>query len=365
MGLRILDKYILREVFLSFVFGICAFTAVFIGTGTLFRIAQYITDYGASFEAILKIFVLSLPGIIMWTFPMSMLLATLLTFGRLSSSSEITAMKSCGIGFGRIAMPAVFLGLVVSLCAIAFNEYVVPWANTAYSNVLYYEIQGNTAMRSQEHVIIKDIQDGRIRRLVYARLFDSDTKTLQGVTLQSFSEEGDVRHVENAEYAEWLNDKWIMHKGMLYDIAGENQSEHMLRFDTQVLPIDSDPVQIVREQKKAEEMTMKELKAQIGIMKSQYVNTSELETELYQRITVPLASLIFALVGVPLGLQPTRNSSSMGFAMSIIIIFAYYAAMTFANAIGRSGLLPPVLAVWIPDVMGMIAGAILVHRASR
>ena len=108
MRLRILDLYILREVLYALVFAICAFTAVFIGSGTLFRIAQYITEYGASVSSVIKIFVYGLPGIIMWTFPMSTLLATLLTFGRLSSSSEITAMKSCGISFSRIAAPAIF-----------------------------------------------------------------------------------------------------------------------------------------------------------------------------------------------------------------------------------------------------------------
>jgi lipopolysaccharide export system permease protein len=155
-----------------------------------------------------------------------------------------------------------------------------------------------------------------------------------------------------------------MHNGMLYDIS-DGESEHTLRFNTQVLPINASPRQIVREQKDPEELTMKELKAQIRIMKTQYVDTSKLETELYQRITVPMASLIFALVGVPLGLQPTRNSSSAGFAMSVIIIFFYYALMTMANAIGRSGALSPMLAVWIPNVVGLIAGLFLIRKASR
>ena len=223
---------------MTFLFGICAFSAVFIGSGTLFKIAKYITDYGASLQAVVKIFIFGLPSVIMWTFPMSMLLATLLTFGRLSGSSEITAMKSCGIGFGRIAAPAILLGLVVSLGAIAFNEYVVPWANTAYRNVVAYEIQGNTSMKSQEHIILKDIEKDQIQRLVYARVYDADTQTLQGVTLQDFDAEGHVRHVENAEYADWSGDTWTMHNGMLYDITeGEGQSEHTIRFNTQVLPI--------------------------------------------------------------------------------------------------------------------------------
>ena len=121
MQIRILDKYIFKEVFKTFIFGICAFSAVFIGSGTLFRIAQYITEYGASLASVAKIFVLSLPGVIIWTFPMSMLLSGLLTIGRLSGNSEITAMKSCGISFYRIAAPAVILGAFVSVFAVYFS----------------------------------------------------------------------------------------------------------------------------------------------------------------------------------------------------------------------------------------------------
>ncbi len=363
MRIRILDRYIFKEVFMTFIFGICAFSAVFIGSGTLFRIAQYITDYGASLSAVLKIFIFSLPGVIMYTFPMSMLLASLLTFGRLSGTSEITAMKSCGISFNRIAMPAIILGFVVSIFAIEFNEYVVPWANNAYSNVLYYEIQGNTAMKSQEHIIIKDINQGQIQRLIYARRYDSDSQTMQGVTLQVFKE-GKVSHVENAEYAEWMGNEWNMHNGIIYDIS-DGETEHTMHFNTQILPVNESPRQIVREQKKPEELTMKELRTQIDIMRSQFVDTKKLETELYQRVTIPMASLIFTIVGIPLGLQPNRNSSSRGFAMSIIIIFIYYSFMTMSGAIAQSGSINPAYAVWIPNFVGLIVGLWLMRRASR
>ena len=364
MRLRILDRYIFQEVVYAFLFAICAFTAVFIGSGTLFRIAKYITDYGASLSSVLKIFIYGLPNIIMWTFPMSMLLATLLTFGKLSSSSEITAMKSCGISFSRIAAPAIFLGVIVTIVAILFNEHVVPWSNTAYNNVVYYEIQGNTELKSQDHIIVKELSGDRMERLIYAREYKAQDEILEGVTMQVFDDDGKVAHVENATYAEWRDEKWIMHDGMIYDLSDE-QRTHTMKFDQQILPINASPRQIVREQKKTEELTMSELKAQIAIMKSQYADTSKLETELYQRITVPMASLIFALIGVPLGLQPTRTSSSMGFALSVVIIFLYYAVMTLSNAIGRSGALPPIYAVWIPNIIGLIAGVILIYRASR
>ena len=110
---------------------------------------------------------------------------------------------------------------------------------------------------------------------------------------------------------------------------------------------------------------VQELNAQINIMKSQYVNTKKLETELYQRLTIPMASLIFTLVGVPLGMQPNRNSSSMGFVMSILIIFVYYSLMTMAGAIAQGGMVPPVLAVWIPNIIGIAAGGYLMHRMAK
>ena len=366
MRLRILDKYIFREVALTFAFSICAFSAVFIGSGTLFKIAKYITDYGASLQAVVKIFIFGLPGVVLWTFPMSMLLATLLTFGRLSGNSEITAMKSCGISFSRIAMPAIIMGFIVSMGAVAFNEYVVPWANTAYRNVLYYEIEGNNGMKSQEHIILKEMNGANIQRLAYARRYDAEVQQLQGITLQEFGTDGKVTHVENADYADWNGNIWTMHNGMIYDIASEEgKSEHTVRFKNQVLPISANPHQIVREQKEPEELTMKELREQIDIMKTQYVDTKKLEAELYQRVTVPMASLIFALVGVPLGLQPNRNSSSAGFAISVIIIFVYYALMTMGNALARSGALPPLLAVWLPNLIGLAVGAVLIRRAAR
>jgi lipopolysaccharide export system permease protein len=232
--------------------------------------------------------------------------------------------------------------------------------------VLYYEIEGNTGMKSQDHIILKEINDNQIQRLAYARHYDADVQQLQGITLQEFGADGKVAHVENADYAEWNGDMWTMHNGIIYDIAGEEgKSEHTVRFKTQVLPISANPKQIVREQKEPEELTMKELRAQIEIMKTQYVNTSAIEAELYQRVTVPLASLIFALVGVPLGLQPTRNSSSAGFAMSVIIIFVYYALMTMGSALARSEALPPLLAVWLPNIIGLISGGLLIRRAAR
>lgn len=362
--MRILDKYIVKEISGTFLFGIFAFTSVFIGGGTLYRIARYMTEYGASFSAVVRMFVLSLPSIIVLTFPMSMLLATLLSFGRLSGSSEIIAMKSGGISFYRIAAPAFVIAFAVSLFAIGFNELVVPRANEAYDHLVEYEIKGNTAPQSQEHIVIKDIKDGAIERLIYARRYDADTNAMYGISVQEFENDVMVR-VQNAERAQWQSGAWIMYSGVLNDLSGEEGVQRTLRFAKQVLPVRQSPKQILQQQKKPDQMTMRELQQEIGLLESQYVNTRKLQNELYQRITIPFASFIFALVGAPLGLQPNRQSSSIGFGISIIIIFIYYAGMTTFSAFGQSGILPPLLAAWMPNLAGIAVGAYLIRKAAR
>lgn len=116
------DRYILKELLGPFFFGIAVFASILVGTGPLFRIAQYISQYGASLWTCSKLLAYSLPGIIALTFPMAMLLASLMAFGRLSSSSEIVAMKSGGISFYRLATPVFIAAFGVSIFSMVFNE---------------------------------------------------------------------------------------------------------------------------------------------------------------------------------------------------------------------------------------------------
>lgn len=362
--MRILDKYILKELLGPFLFGVCAFTSIFIGTNTLFRIANYITKYGATLSAISRMFIYSLPEIIVLTFPMSMLLASLLTFGRLSASSEITAMKSGGISFYRMAAPVFIVAFALSIATIVFNEKVVPASNAAYNHVVNYEIKKIARPSSQDHIVIKEVKKGNIERLTYARNFNKATGVMQAVTMQEFQQDKLIR-LENAEKAIWENNAWVMYNGVVHDLTSEGGITRSLRFNQQIIPLDTKPDSISRQQKDPEEMTIKELKQHIKILKSQFVKASEYETELHQRLTIPLLSFIFAVVGTPLGLQPQRASSSMGFGISIIIIFIYYALMTLTTALGQGGVVPAVIAAWLPNVVVLTVGAVLVRKASR
>lgn len=362
--MRILDKYIIKELLGPFIFGIASFASVFIGTGTMLRIAQFVTQYGASMSSVIKLFIYSLPPIIVLTFPMSMLLAALLAFGRLSGSSEITAMRSGGISFYRLAMPVFIVALFVSVFAVFFNELVVPQSTIAYNRVVREEIQKNNTMKSQEHIVIKDIKDGSLERLTYARKFEQSTSTMHAVAIQEFEGDHLVR-LENAERAVYQDNHWIMYNGTIHDLTVEGKIDRTMQFEQQNMPMTKTPSAISNEQKKPDEMTIKELKQHIKILKQQYVKAANYEVELHQRLAIPMASFVFALIGTPLGLQPNRSSSSIGLGISIIIIFIYYTIMTVTTALGQGAAIPAALAAWIPNIAGIIVGFLLIRKASR
>lgn len=362
--MRILDKYILKELFGPFIFGVASFSSIFIGSGTLYKIAQYVTKYGISFGTVAQLFVYSLPEIIVLTFPMSMLLASLMSFGRLSGSSEITAMKSGGMSFYRLTAPVFMAALFVSLFSTAFSELVVPRANEAYNNLVKYEIEKNTKPRTQEHIVIPDVSGERIERLTYARKFEGETSTMYDITIQEF-EDNQLIRVESADRAVWQGSQWTMYTGVIYDLASDGNIQRSMHFNEQIMPVNKNPQAISRGQKKAEEMSIKELKQHIKALKRESVSASRYEVALHQRLTVPMASFVFAMVGAPLGLQPHRSSSSIGLGISIIIIFIYYSVMTVTTALGQGGAIPAMLSAWIPNLACIVAGVWLIYKASR
>lgn len=361
--MRILDKYILKEFLAPFLFGVAAFTAIFLGADTLLKIASYVTKYGASSESALKIFILALPRIVVYTFPMAVLLGVLMCFSRLSGSSELIVMRSSGQSFLRLATPVFLLSLAISICAVAFNEYVVPWTNSEYQYVLNVEIRRNLNPGVTDHVVIRDVQGGKIVHLLYARKYDPQTKRLENITVQEFQNE-EVTRVENAPTAVWKDGVWYMTNGVIYDLTGDGV-DRMMHFESQAIPYAQSPEDIPKENKDLDEMTIRELLLTKKAYAAAHADTTGITMEIYRRFSLPMASFVFAIVGAPLGVQKQRSSSSVGFGISVVIIFLYYAIMTFLEALGKGHLMPAFLAVWLPNMIAFVTGCYLIWRVDR
>lgn len=361
MRLRLLDKYVLKELLYPFIFGVASFSSIFIASSMLFKIVKYITTYGASGSAVARMFLYSMPEVINYTFPMSVLLATLMAFGKLSGSSEIVAMKSGGVSYYRIVAPVVVVGFIVSMFSVIWAEKVVPPSKFEAKRILETEIRGDVKPKTQEHVVIKTLSGGT-QRITYARSFDEKTGIMRDITIEEFSK-NKLHRIQTAKTAKWENNKWVLRNGTIFTMDEKEGVASKAAFKTQVIPLRTTPKEISWEQKDADEMTLGELRGYIQLMERQKLPTSYYWTEIFMRFAIPLASFVFALLGAPLGTQRQRSGSSIGLGISVIVIFVYYGIMAFTTGLGKGGVIPPFLAAMSSNIVCLIAGIIMLKKA--
>jgi len=363
--MKILDRYILRELLGPFLFGVVAFSSIFIGADVLLKLARFYTQNGVPLTVVTQLFFLSLPKIIVLTFPMSMLLASLLAFGRLSGNSEIVAMKAGGVNFYRLVAPVLILSFLVSCATFILNESIVPASNHLYEVIVKREIEKEKMPKSQQNIIIRSMEGEQIKRLFYAHEYDGQEKVLNKVTMQEFNGDSKVERIVTAEKAIWEGDKWFFYRGIMYYLKPDGKVNYTLAFNRQQLNLAAKPQDVLNQQKEPDEMNVWELKEQINILTSQQADANVLLVNYYRRFAVPLASFLFALVGAPLGLKPQRSGSSIGLGLSIIIIFVYYVILTVSGALGEGGALPPALSAWLPNILMGISGVYLLQKGAQ
>jgi lipopolysaccharide export system permease protein len=386
--MKLVDRYIARELVTPFLFGVGAFTSIFIASQLFFKLTGYIAK-GAPMGEIAALFVLRLVPMIVFTFPMAMLLAALLAFGRLSGESELIAMLSSGIPFLRTAVPVFVLGAVVSLGGLGINEWVVPIAGRTGERIerrIIEHLRASgadiSAPSGNRAFVIQDTDpDGELARVVVAgRLRPPDTLT--EVTLVEYEAAPGggrrVRLLVEAERAVWeKGSSWTFYNGRTQGIIAARKASaatsdigeaHSVegKFDKYAFTLRKTPRQIVVERRRAQEMNYAQLGEYIANLRDQGARRKavrELEVELYNKISIPFASMVFALVGAPLGLRRLRGGASVGLGLSVLIIFGYYTIWHGMHVLGEGGQVAPLVASWLPNMIGLVAGLFLIKRA--
>lgn len=360
---RILDRYVVWEMAMPLLFGIIAFTSIFIGAD-LVRLVQVVTDYGAPLTTALRLLLLNLPQVLIYTFPMSVLLATLLSLSRLSTHSELVAMQAGGVSPYRIIALIVSVSALITVLTIILGEVVVPKANAEYTRVMVEEVRGGRLPTVTSNVVLTEYEGGVLKGFLYAARFDQVTAAMSNVTLVSL-EEGRPVETTFAERVVWGGDAWYMERGVIHrhGRGDEEQTGTMVFQDARrPMTIGYRPEDVVRAQRSPEEMTMRELRAHIDILRSQGADVRRHLVQLHLKVALPAASIVFALVGAPLGMQSHRRAASIGFGLSIVVIFVYYVLMSVGSALGEGGQLPPALGAWLQNILLGAFGIIMILR---
>ncbi|MFW5897595.1 MAG: LptF/LptG family permease [Halanaerobium sp.] len=364
---KTINKYIYKELIAPFLFGVAAFTGIFIGTDLIFELTEFYTEWGVDVFTLIRLFFLMLPEIIVLTFPMASLLGTIMAYNRLSGDSEITAMRAGGVSIISLVLPALIMGLITSGVTIGISEFLVPNANYQSEQIMYQARHGEQRPETQYDLFLTPM-DSSTRRpdyMLYAHSFNGENGVMEDVVVQSF-EDGSPDSVLQAERAEWLNDGWHFYNGTVYFLDRENR-QPALEFSTYRSREEiHSPTQAGKLGKDIDEMNIRELNEHIALKEEQGRTAYEERVEMHHRFSIPLASFIFALLAAPLGIKPQRSAgSATGFGISIIVIFIYYVLMTVGDALGSQGSIQPWLGAWLQNIVIFIVGAGMLVRTAK
>jgi lipopolysaccharide export system permease protein len=363
-GLKLLDRYIANEFWQPLLFGIGIVTGVYFGADQLKTIFNLIMKAGVPWNLAMMILGLHLPQIVVLTIPIGVLLGTLLVFNRMSGDSEIIALRTSGVSFYRIMVAPLIFGIVTSLFSFGINEALVPIANQTSKKLEFLALYKSELPAGQANFTYMERgKDLSLSRIFYIGYYDG--KAIFNVIILDFTRNKLVQIVSAARGA-WKHGEWVLEQGRTYALAGDSDITRILQFEKLTIPGIKNAQQALETQKVApKDMSIKQLWDYMEVLKQSNSLSSDLIVRFHQKFSQPLACLIVALAGAPLGLLARRSRSNIGLVYSAIIVFVYYVLQSSSGALGESGRLDPIVAAWLPNIVIGTVGVIILWFKAR
>jgi lipopolysaccharide export system permease protein len=360
MIFRIHDRYLLKQFLRIVFFASVAFVVIYIVVDTFEQIDNFI-DHEARLHYIALYYLYSLPFILTYIIPVSLLLGSVFAMGIMARRNEITAFIASGVSLVRVAAPILLLALLMSLGSTYFNDAVVSRANQKHNDIRHYDIEGRT--RPNQNLKENFHYLGENGFVYLASRYNHENRTLYDVVLQQFDENTLVRRID-AKRAVWKGGAWHFMSG--FDRRFTPNNENVRAFKDLTLPeLKEDPDQFVAEQVDQENMNVKQLKAYIERVRKSGGDTERYETDLYFKFSYPLAGSIFVLIGVAFASGKRKQSIATGFGVTLLISFLYYGVLRIGQTLGYNGVIPPFLAAQLGNLVFLVLGVGLLSRANQ
>ena len=352
-----LDKYILKQVIEMFIMGVLVFTSIIFASDTFITLIKQISMYGIPFKIAFLIIILHLPSVFVMTIPMGVLLATVMTLNGLSLSSEITVMRACGIGINRIAKPIFIFAIIMACLSFIVNETVVPVMTKQSTDLALYAFSKKNIPEGKENFTFKEVKDGgSLKRLFYVA--NCTKGMLHNITVLDASKDGTIQILQAREGGT-TEEGWKFQKGAIYTVTNNGKALDTTLFDDTTVKFGMDLSNEMNRNLANEHNFIQLVKF---LAKSDTPDRRYLSISLFDKIALPLTTVVLVLIGVPLAITPPRVRYNRGFLFSILIIFAYYLIRALSISFGEAGSLPVALAAFMPDIVLTIIGIGLYYR---
>ena len=356
--MRILRNYILKDFLSALFFSLLALTLV-MTLGNLKKILDMVIGRGVSIVDALKMLSFLIPYILRFTIPLSILMGVLLTMGRLVADNELIAINASGISPVKILIIFLTTGFIFSLLLFLINDRIIP-----YFHYNYYSYMKNVYSKNITAVIEPGVYMENFKNKI---LYVDDIKgnKLKNVFIYEMGKEG-LNRLTYAKYGEFVIDNNVLKMRLEDGFRDENNPKNpkeFFRLDFKVffmdLPIENKTTHI---DKKASDMSIKELKAKAAYLKKKNINPIKFIAEIHKRISFAFSPLVFVILGFGVSLVVRHREKSVNFGVAIIIAGIYYLLMLLGETLTDSQFVPPMLGMWIPNIVVSTIGIYLIVK---
>ena len=359
---RTLSLYVVSEILPPFFLGLMAFTFILL-TARILKLVELLVTRGVPLFQIGKLFALILPTFLEMTVPMALLLGILVGLSGLSNDKEILALKASGISPYQVFWPIGMVALFVSLLTLLTTTLVRPAANLELKKELYNIAKSRVATALKENIFNSDFPNV----LIYVEEVIPPGNTSQGVLIVDRRDPtretvifGKVALFLSNEKTATLSLK--LFDGVIHEKEKNQPVFSQTHFNVYHFNLDLEQTfNLFKKQKRdPSEMSLRQLGETIRSKQAQGLNAIHEIMDFHQRFSFPFAPLVFSLLGVALVLMPapSRQGRFWGLVSCLFWLLLYYALLTTGKALGEREMLPPLLALWLPNIL---VGLVAVH----
>lgn len=354
--MRIFDIYLTREFRGPFLFCVFGFTVVLL-SGLLFELTDLIFVNSLPVHTVIEMLFYKIPGVAVLTLPIGTLFATLLAVGRLVEDSEMTVMRSSGVAFPRLMVPVLILGLLISFLTYWASEEIVPRANHKFENILRQIIFSEGLPPVEQNVFFH----GGDERYFYIGEVQTKTNELKDILVYELGEHSFPRFI-SAKTGLFQQNVWILFDGIRLEFDEEGFVQFETRFPRMEIVTEQEGEIFLGNQRTPSEMSRQELRKYVERFQKGGRLVRDWVVDYHMKLALPMASFVFALFGAPLALKG-KGGRSFGIVVSLIILLLYYVAVSVSRSLGVNGVLPPLLAAWLINILFAVAGFGLIVSA--
>jgi lipopolysaccharide export system permease protein len=361
-----IDRYIFKELGKVFLISAGATTALLYLDKFLFM-AEMIISRGVSFLEMLLIMIYISPAFLSLTIPMSVLIASVVTFNQFSYYNEWVAMKACNMSFMRIMKPVFIFSIGAYLLANVMMFYALPWGNQGYKQLIFDIIQNRANFDIKPNVFNRDFKN-----LVLLVREKSGKAQMKGVFIADQTQPDSPQMISAREGiiipdSESLRIQLQLKNGTIHQTSNKKGDYQTLNFDRYDLTLSLPDTERLQQEALVgnRELSLGKLLEKIDELEAKGLKTSGAKVELSKKFSIPFTCLIFGIFGAPLGVKSSRSGKSGSFGASITIIVFYYLGLISMQNLGRVGEINPYLSVWIPNMVFLALGFYLMVKMQK